>query len=170
RASLAGAATMEASRHFAQTYREAREKFLAAADAAGLDVESHVHPLRGRDEETLAMDVALDGARDARRLVQITSGCHGVEGFCVWGIQVSLLHDAPWREAALDAGVAVLYIHALNPYGFSWWRRVTQENVDLNRNFHDFSRPLPVNPAYDEIAPLLTPATWPPPPEMDARV
>ena len=24
------------------------------------------------------------------------------------------------------------------PWGFSWWRRTTQENVDLNRNFHDF--------------------------------
>ena len=42
-------------------------------------------------------------------------------------------------QAARDAGVAVLYVHALNPYGFSWWRRITHENVDLNRNFHDFS-------------------------------
>jgi len=161
---------MDAARHFAQTYADAREKFLAAADAAGLDVESHIHPLIGRDGETLAMDVALDGARDARRLLLITSGCHGVEGFCGSGIQNALLADAAWRDAALDAGVAVLYIHALNPYGFSWWRRVTQENVDLNRNFHDFSQPLPANPAYDEIAPLLTPATWPPPEEVDTRV
>jgi hypothetical protein len=161
---------MDASRHFAQTYAEAREKFLAAADAAGLDVESHVHPLRGRDDETLAMDVALDGARDARRLLIVTSACHGVEGFCGSGIQNALLHDGAWREAALGEGVAVLYIHGLNPYGFSWWRRVTQENVDLNRNFHDFSRPLPHNAAYDEIAPLLTPSTWPPAPEVNAQV
>jgi hypothetical protein len=60
-------------------------------------------------------------------------------------------------------GVAVLYIHALNPYGFSHIRRVTQENVDLNRNFHDFlSKPLPVNAAYRELQPLLLPAQWPP--------
>jgi hypothetical protein len=49
--------------------------------------------------------------------------------------------------------VAVLYVHALNPYGFSHVRRVTHENVDLNRNFHDFSQPLPANPAYRELAP-----------------
>jgi hypothetical protein len=56
----------------------------------------------------------------------------------------------------------VLYIHALNPYGFSHIRRTTHENIDLNRNFHDFSRPLPVNEAYREVHPLLLPEQWPP--------
>jgi hypothetical protein len=41
----------------------------------------------------------------------------------------------------------VLYITRSNPYGVSWGRRTTHENVDLNRNFHDFSQPLPRNPA-----------------------
>jgi hypothetical protein len=161
---------MRYSACFAQSYAEARSRFLDACEATGLDVESHVHPLRGRDDETLAMDVALDGDRDARRLLIVSSGCHGVEGFCGSGIQVALLGDAEWRQATLDADVAVLYVHALNPYGFSWWRRVTQENVDLNRNFHDFSRPLPPNPAYDAVAGLLVPATWPPPADNTAKV
>jgi hypothetical protein len=161
---------MNVSGHFAQTYAEARTKFLAACEAAGIDVETHVHPLRGRDGEMLAMDVALDGPRDAKRLLLITSACHGVEGFCGSGIQNALLHDSAWRGSAHAAGVSVLYIHGLNPYGFSWWRRVTQENVDLNRNFHDFSRPLPANPAYDEIAPLLVPSSWPPPEAINERV
>jgi hypothetical protein len=34
--------------------------------------------------------------------------------------------------------------------------------VDLNRNFQDFSSPLPVNEAYREIHPLLLPEEWPP--------
>ncbi|HEX6706268.1 MAG TPA: M14 family metallopeptidase [Albitalea sp.] len=161
---------MDPSAAFAQTYEQAREKFLAVADAADLDVESHIHPLRGRDGETLAMDVALDGPRDASRLLLVSSACHGVEGFCGSGIQVALLSDSDWRKRARDAGVAVLYIHGLNPYGFSWWRRVTQENVDLNRNFHDFGQPLPPNPQYDEIASLLAPPTWPPSDEINAKV
>jgi hypothetical protein len=156
--------------HFAQSYAEARDKFLAAAEAAGLDVEPHPHPLRGRDGEPLAMDVARDGAKDASRLLLISSACHGVEGFCGSGVQVALLRDEAWRRAVHDAGVAVLYIHGLNPHGFSWWRRVTQENVDLNRNFHDFSQPLPASPAYDEIATLVVPPTWPPPAEVNAKV
>jgi hypothetical protein len=146
---------------FSQTYAEARTRFLDAARAAGLEVTSHAHPLPGRDGELLAMDVVRDGAGGANRLVQ-TSACHGVEGFCGSGIQVALLGDRAVRRAAADAGVALLYVHALNPHGFSWWRRVTHENVDLNRNFQDFSRPLPRNAAYDEIAHLIVPDEWPP--------
>ena len=115
-------------------------------------------------------DVVRDGPKDAQALLLISSGCHGVEGFCGSGIQIALLQDAGWRQAAHDAGVAVLYLHALNPYGFSWWRRTTHENVDLNRNFHDFSKPLPANPGYDEIAALLVPPAWPPTPDVAATI
>ena len=161
---------MSAARHFAQSYAEARGKFIAALQAADLDVESHPHPMLGRDGELLAMDVALEGAKTARSLLIISSACHGVEGYCGSGVQVSLLSDPAWRAAVRESGVAVLYIHALNPYGFSWWRRTTQENVDLNRNFHDFSRPLPANPIYDELAHLLVPQHWPPTPEVNAGI
>jgi hypothetical protein len=161
---------MDAAAHFAPTYAQARDKFMAAAEAAGLDVVSHTHPMLGREGETLAMDVARFGPADAKALLLITSACHGVEGFCGSGVQVALLADRRFHAAASDAGVAVLYIHALNPYGFSWWRRTTHENVDLNRNFHDFGKPLPASPAYDEIAHLLVPATWPPAAEVSAAI
>ena len=153
---------------FSASYAGARVKFLEAAATAGLRIASHPHPLPGRDSETLAMDVAYDGPANADRLLIVSSACHGVEGFCGSGVQVAALHDAEWREKARAQGVAVLYIHALNPYGFSHIRRVTHENVDLNRNFHDFSKPLPVNTAYRELQPLLLPAEWPPSPENQA--
>jgi hypothetical protein len=153
---------------FSQSYAEARQKFLQAVRDAGLSVTSHEHPLRGRDSEVLAMDVARLGRPDASGLLVITSACHGVEGFCGSGAQVALLGDAAFCDAAQRSGVAVLWVHALNPYGFSWWRRTTHENVDLNRNFHDFSKPLPPNPEYDEIAPWIVPTQWPPTPEVNA--
>ena len=161
---------MDAPAFFAQSYAEARDKFLAAADAAGLDVQSHPHPLLGRDGEKLAMDVARFGAADAAALLLVSSACHGVEGFCGSGVQGALLADGSFHDAAQAAGVAVLYIHALNPHGFSWWRRVTHENVDLNRNWHDFAQPLPANAAYDDIAHLLLPTTWPPTAEVEAAL
>jgi hypothetical protein len=161
---------MDTAAHFAQSYAQARTMFLAAADAAGLDVESHPHPMLGRDGEPLAMDVVHEGRRDAKALLIVSSACHGVEGFCGSGVQHALLGDAGWHELLRESQVAVLYVHALNPYGFSWWRRTTHENVDLNRNFHDFSRPLPANPAYDEIAALLVPPTWPPSAEVGAAL
>ncbi len=147
---------------FARSYAQARVKFLEAAVSAGLVIESHPHPLLGRDGEVLAMDVALDGPADATQLLIVSSACHGVEGFCGSGVQVYALHDAEWRAHLCDRGVAVLYIHALNPYGFSHLRRATHENVDLNRNFHDYIRPLPVNEGYRALNPLLLPPEWPP--------
>ncbi len=155
-----------ATQHFSQTYAEARTKFLAAADAAGLDTQPHIHPLLGRDGETLALDVVRDGPTDAPAVLLISSACHGVEGFCGSGLQVALLGDVALRTAAQAAGVAIVYLHGLNPWGFSWWRRTTQENVDLNRNLQDFSQPLPRNTAYDAIAHLLVPALWPPTPAV----
>ena len=53
----------------------------------------------------------------------------------------------------------VALVHALNPVGFSWVRRVNEDNVDLNRNFVDWSSP-PRNDAYGDIADLLVPADW----------
>lgn len=150
---------------FSSSYAQARVKFLEGAATAGLRVESFIHPLKGRDGEALAMDVAFDGSPDAKQLLILSSACHGVEGYCGSGVQVFALHDQEWREKAHAAGVAVLYIHALNPYGFSHIRRVTQENVDLNRNFHDFAKPLPVNSAYAGLHDLLLPKQWPPTPE-----
>lgn len=147
---------------FARSYREARQKFLAAAADAGLQVEGKLHPLPGLEGEPLAMDVAREGHPDAAKLLVLSSACHGVEGFCGSGVQVALLRDEAFRAQAAQAGVAVLYIHGLNPYGFSHVRRTTHENVDLNRNFHDFSRPLPANAAFGELHPLLVPPKWPP--------
>ena len=147
---------------FSQTYAQARQQFLASCAAHQLPVESHIHPLAGRDGEQLAIDVARSGPANARNLLVISSGCHGVEGFCGSAVQIDLLTDPQWATLTRNDDLAVLYIHALNPYGFSWLRRVTHENVDLNRNFQDFSQPLPDNPDYRAIAELLVPAQWPP--------
>lgn len=51
-------------------------------------------------------------------------------------------------------------VHALNPVGFSWVRRVNEDNVDLNRNFVDWTQPPPTNDGYGQIADLLVPTDW----------
>jgi hypothetical protein len=153
---------IDAKAGFSHTYASARKRFFEAAQAHGLEVKSYKHRMPGRDQETLAMDVVLDGAPDADRLLVVSSGVHGVEGFCGSGVQVFALHDEEFRARARERGVALLYIHAVNPYGFSHIRRVTYENVDLNRNFCDFSKPLPVNLGYPALHPLLLPKEWPP--------
>src|SRR3546814_17702236 len=85
-------------------------------------------------------------------------GTHGVEGFCVSGAQIG--HFRYRLFEAMPAGTRAVMIHAINPYGFAWLRRVTEDNVDLNRNFQDFSKPLPENRPYEEIHDFLIPDHW----------
>lgn len=162
---------MDAVACFPRSYAEARERFAEAAAARKLAVESHVLPdLRGAEGETLAMDVALAGDAGSPGLLMLWSATHGIEGHCGSGCQVALLRDDAFVHAIDEAGAAVLFVHALNPHGFSFGRRVNEDNVDLNRNFRDFAAPAPVNAAYAEIHPLLLPATWPPAPVEEGRL
>ncbi|MEI7871173.1 MAG: M14 family metallopeptidase [Alphaproteobacteria bacterium] len=152
--------------HFSATYREARQRFLATAHAQGAAVESHIQPLKGAEGEEIATDTALVGAADAPCLFIVSSGTHGPEGFSGSACQLALLHD-PLLQRAADqnkggGGIAVLLVHAVNPYGFSHLKRTNEDNIDLNRNFNDFSQPYPANPVYEEIHELLVPKTWPP--------
>lgn len=147
---------------FATSYQQARSKFLEAAADRGATLESHVKPILGLHGEVLAMDVVRLGPRHARRLLLVSSACHGVEGYAGSAAQIMSLCDRRLQQHLDDQGVAMLLLHALNPYGFSYSRRVTAQNVDLNRNCVDFSQPLPSNPAYANIHSLLLPTVWPP--------
>ncbi len=148
--------------YFAANYAEARAGFLAAVRKRNLAVHSVRNPLEGAQGEDLATDCALAGVADAPSLLIVTSGTHGVEGFCGSGCQRALLDDDDLIRR-IDAGrVAVLLVHAVNPYGFSHLRRVNEDNVDLNRNFRAFVDAKDTNPAYAEVHDLLVPADWPP--------
>lgn len=130
---------------------------MAAATGCGLTVDSHAHPLRGLSGEDLALDIAWLGPRDARRVLVSLSGTHGIEGLYGSACQVTALQRA--GRASLPQDTAILFVHAVNPYGFSWARRVDSDNIDVNRNFVDFSAP-PANPGYARMHAVLLPAEW----------
>jgi len=162
---------MDPVRHFAGTYVEARDKFFAAAKALDLAVTRHIHPsARGATGEELSLDVSALGDVAAPAMLVLVSGTHGVEGFCGSGCQVGLLHDAEFVAAVRASGVAVVFVHALNPFGFSHLHRTNEDNVDMNRNFRDFAAPPPANTAYAEVHEFIVPATWPPSPENEAKI
>ncbi len=149
---------MNSADSFSPDYAAARSKFREAAKAAGAAIETFAHPERGPDGGDLSTDVALIGPKDAERVLVMISATHGVEGFCGSGAQIDWLRRG--EAASLPAGLTVVMIHAINPYGFAWLRRVTQENVDLNRNWIDFDQPLPENPGYDALADAAVPTEW----------
>jgi len=151
---------MNSAESFSADYAEARAKFLKAAADAGGALEALLHPELGPDGGQLATDVAWFGPKDAPAVLVMISGTHGVEGFCGSGAQIDWLRRG--GASGLPAGVAVLMIHAVNPYGFAWLRRVTHENVDLNRNWIDFAQILPANSGYADLAEAICPAEWTP--------
>lgn len=139
------------------SYRDARAQFLRAASDAGCAVRSTPHPLTGLHGEDLAVDVATLGPADADDVVVIVSGTHGVEGYLGSTLQHRHLVDGALTP---PNGAAVVLVHALNPHGFSWVRRVNEDNVDLNRNFIDWDGAPPPNAEYGELADVLVPTDW----------
>ena len=140
---------------FARTYAAARRKFQLAAELAGAPLRAYRHPLAGPDGEELANEVAWLGNPDAARVLVVTSGTHGPELFCGSGAQVDLLLGC---EPAEFGDVALLLCHAVNPFGAAWLRRGNEDNIDINRNFVDFSKPLPANDGYAELHDAFIPA------------
>jgi hypothetical protein len=152
-----------ATRHFSGTYAEARRKFLDAAAQRGAAIESFtLDAHRGALGETLSTDVAYLGKPEAAKLLIVSSGTHGPEGFCGSGCQIATLNDADLLSRIEQAGIGLLLVHAVNPHGFSHLHRTNEDNIDLNRNHINFDAPLPVNAAYADIEPFVLPANWPP--------
>lgn len=141
-----------ASEAFADSYAVAREKFLAAAPAS----KTYPSTAKGPSGEDLFTDAAYIGPPDAKKVLVITSGVHGPEGYSGSAAQVAFFHSR--LNERLPDSVAVLLVHAVNCYGFAWNRRATAEGCDLNRNFIDFTKPVPANPGYEELAQYLVPA------------
>ena len=142
---------------FSNSYAEARKKFVDAARRAGAKLASYKHPdERGPAGEALYLDVSVLGPGSASRVFVVGSGTHGIEGYSGSATQRAWLRGRP----RLPKDTAVMFFHAHNPWGFAHKTRVTEENVDLNRNFIDFSKPLPANAGYEELHPAIAIREW----------
>lgn len=159
---------MTVAHYFSSNYAEAREKFLAACQQRGLKVDSHLNPVaKGAAGEDLFMDIAQIGPTGARKVLFLMSGTHGVEGYCGSGAQIGMLEEGYFTDLPEDT--AVILVHAMNPYGFSHDRRVNEDNVDLNRNFLDFTKPDRPDGGYARIHPYILPDDWDGPARREAN-
>jgi hypothetical protein len=145
--------------YFARDYRGARAKFLEACLGAGLEPETFENPAPAPDGRPVYTDVAAIGPDQAENVLLVTAGTHGIEGFCGSGAMVGWLRAREDRN--LPPGVRAVFVHAINPHGFAWLRRVTEDNVDLNRNFVDHDAGVwPANAEYALLHPALVPERW----------
>jgi hypothetical protein len=130
-------------------YAAGRSRFVALAHEARARLTAKTHPwAHGPTGEALSVDVAWIGAERPQNVFLGLSGMHGLEG------PAGSAAQAAWLErfsGHLPPNTAVCLVHALNPWGYAYRARATENNVDLNRNFIDFTGELPVNPYYAYI-------------------
>lgn len=154
---------MAGAESFSPDYATSRARFRGAALALGCEIESHAIGHRGPDGDELTVDVARAGDLAPRRVVVVSTGLHGVEGFFGSAVVAALLEEQ-LGGLILPPGVGLVLVHALNPFGMAWGRRVDAGNVDLNRNFlRDGERYEGAPVTYRSLDGLLNPAgppTW----------
>ncbi|ORM63603.1 DUF2817 domain-containing protein [Pantoea rodasii] len=127
-------------------YPSQRARFLAAVERQNGVATAYEHPLPGPLGEKLFTDVAVIGDPSASKLMMIISGTHGVEGYYGSDSQIDWLNR--FTLSTLPADTAIVLLHLINPWGAAHLRRVNEDNIDLNRNFIDFTQAVPANTAY----------------------
>lgn len=149
---------------FSQDYPEAQSRFREAATKLGFSLESHSIGENGPDGSELSFDVACSTGGDPSRVLVISSGIHGVEGFFGSAVQLGMLDE--WSQGEMPQPKVVL-LHGLNAYGFAYSRRFNEDNVDPNRNFLLAGQPFAGSPpGYAELDSFLNPkrppSSWEP--------
>jgi len=124
------------STYFAANYFAARQQFLNRTQRLNWATSHHEIAAKGPAGEPLLIDVAVRDGGETKpwSTIIVSSGLHGVEGFLGSAVQCACLD---WIAGLPDQSKLprLVFVHALNPFGFAWLRRCNEDNVDLNRNF-----------------------------------
>jgi hypothetical protein len=142
---------------FSRDYVEARSRFLAALDSIPKKIDHSFFEVKSIRHSSLFMDVAhIKPIHFKKKLFILSSGVHGSEASVGSALQLLFLKKIAPKMDFSNTGV--LLIHSINPYGFVTGRRVTENNVDLNRNFFKNSQDLKKlkNIAYSKFSSFLS--------------
>jgi hypothetical protein len=135
---------------FSEDYASSRARFMEYVARCAGKITSYLNSaVQGPNGEVLYADVGVFGPPDATKSLLLISGVHGPEAIA----GAAVLNDVVTSGllGQLPKTMKAVLVHALNPWGMAHGSRTTENNVDLNRNFIDFSVPLPRNPLYGEL-------------------
>ncbi len=102
--------------------------------------------------------IEADASEKFETLIIISSGEHGIEGFA--GSAVFEMFVETFLPYLDKSTTGLSLVHGLNPWGMRHKRRVTESNIDLNRNYLDHSsKNTPVTHSiFENNLPLFRPA------------
>jgi hypothetical protein len=122
--------------YFLSSYDSNRARFRATSkDIAATHAKSEIgsYAVPSATDSDLTIDyLYLPAKGTPQKLVIYTSGVHGAEAFVGSAVQEMLMKQ--WLPKADLTSTSVLFVHSLNPWGHRHKRRVTEHNIDLNRN------------------------------------
>jgi len=111
------------------------------------------HRLPGEEDLTIDWIVADALERNEKGFI-LTIGEHGIEGYVGSAMQQYFIEK--YLSGLNPKKTGVLLVHAINPWGMKYHRRVNAKNVDLNRTFlWDQSFDPSFNPGYDDLDVLI---------------
>ncbi|WP_235420829.1 M14 family metallopeptidase [Jeotgalibacillus soli] len=153
--------TMEVyKKYFATNYEESRAAFRSHLEKIKeLWPDAQLTTEKIGQEKDNTIDMIYSEARTTNdQVLFFTSGEHGIEGYT--GAAVIHLFTDEYLSKLNPETTGICLIHALNPWGMRHFRRVTENNVDLNRNYFldRSSVPVDVNKHYENEAALFLPA------------
>jgi len=121
--------------YFQESYDDCRAAFLEDAGVVTAEYDQaqlFAIQVPGKKDQNLFMDLLyVPPADSSDKLLVLTSGVHGIEGFTGSAVQQMFLCELLAPEVLSEMGV--LIIHGVNPFGFKYKRRVSENNVDMNR-------------------------------------
>lgn len=123
----------EDQNYFPKNYHDSRKRFAALVSSIpGAQTESWSIP--SKTDTDLFTDSAYWAPLGTPKfLLVVTSGIHGSETYAGSAIQQMFLKEIMPHINRENTGVWL--VHAMNPYGFKHHRRLTENGVNLNRNF-----------------------------------
>ncbi len=129
---------MTIEQYFLNNYEDCRTAFVRSSEELAKhykDVDISKIKVPSKTDNDLTIDLCyVPAQKESKRLLLLTSGVHGIEGFTGHAVQSFFIKEL--MPSSIDNNsTGVLIIHGINPYGFKYERRVSETNVDMNRNF-----------------------------------
>ncbi|WP_171051819.1 M14 family metallopeptidase [Alteribacter natronophilus] len=127
---------MPGNYYFSNTYEESRAGFrekLSEVKRYWPDAGLETYYIGSREDDNTTDIIAADAIEETKDLIIITTGEHGVEGFT--GSAVLQLFIEEYLPEINHKTTGIRLVHAVNPWGMRNFRRVTESNIDLNRNY-----------------------------------
>lgn len=146
--------------YFNDTYDEALKDFRLKSNELSLKypgTKTFELPVMSNKDTNLTIDFCfIPGSEKADKIIILSSGVHGLEGYTGSAVQLFFM-DNYINDEFLE-NTSIFLIHSVNPYGFKYTRRVTENNVDLNRN-SDIDKKLyqTKNEGYPKVYDLINP-------------